>query len=109
MKENLNMNYRDIAKELGRNERTIWTAYKKANEKQKEPIKISETEIDLPISIFENNELTILESIIIYLKNNGKKYSEIGKLLYRDQRNIWTIYSRAINKIKKEKEEGKKY
>jgi hypothetical protein len=100
MKENLNMNYRDIAKELGRNERTIWTAYKKANEKQKEHLKINETEINLPISIFESKELTILESIIIYLKNEGKKYSEIGELLYRDQRNIWTIYSRAIKKIK---------
>jgi parallel beta-helix repeat protein len=102
MKENLNMNYRDISKELGRNERTIWTAYKKANEKQKEPIKIKETEINLPTFIFEDNELTILESIVIYLKKEGKRYSEIGELLYRDQRNIWTIYSRAIKKLKME-------
>jgi hypothetical protein len=101
MRENLNMNYREIAKELGRNERTIWTAYKKASEKQKEPIKLKETGINLPISIFENKKLTILESLIVYLKDKeGRKYSEIAKLLYRDQRNIWTIYSRAIKKLK---------
>jgi hypothetical protein len=99
MKENLNMNYREIAREIERDERTIWTAYKKACEKQKEHVRIKETEINLPISIFENKKLTILEAIIIYLKEKGKKYSEIAKLLDRDPRNIWTIYSKAINKI----------
>jgi len=100
MKENLNMNYSDIAKELERNERTIWTAYNKAINKQKESIKPKETKIFLPISIFENNKLTILESVIIYLKQKGLKYIEIAKSLNRDQRNIWTIYSRATKKIK---------
>ncbi len=101
MKENMKMNYREIAKELRRDERTIWTAYKKTTEKQEEQIKPKETEINLPISIFENKELTILEAIIIYLKEKEMKYSEIAELLNRDQRNIWTIYSRAIKKINK--------
>ena len=100
MKENLNMSYREISKEIGRDERTIWTSYKKAKEKQKEPIKVKETKIKLPISIFENKELTILESLIVYLKEKEMKYSEIAEFLERNQRNIWTIYSRAIKKIK---------
>jgi DNA-directed RNA polymerase specialized sigma24 family protein len=29
------------------------------------------------------------------------KFSEIAELLERDQRNIYTIYSRAVKKIKK--------
>ena len=33
MKENLNMKYVEIAKALGRDERTIWTSYKKSKEK----------------------------------------------------------------------------
>jgi hypothetical protein len=101
MKENLDMTYKEISEELGRNERTIWTAYKKAIEKQKLPIKIKETEVFLPISMFENKNLTILESVVVYLKKKRMKYSEIAKLLNRDQRNIWTIYSRAIKKIEK--------
>jgi len=100
MKENLNRSYRDIARELKRDERTIWTAYKKAIEKQKEKIEIKETKINLPISIFEDKKFTILESTIIYLKKEGFKFSEIGKLLDRDPRNIQTIYSRTIKKIK---------
>ncbi len=98
MKENLNMNYREIAKEIGRNERTIWTAYKKAKEKQKENVNADKETIYVPLSIFQNKKLTILESIILYLKEKGMKYSEIGKLLNRDQRNVWTVYSRAIKK-----------
>jgi hypothetical protein len=98
MKENLNMNYHEIAKELKRNERTIWTAYKNAKEKTKKPIKIKKTEIFLPTSIFENENLTVLESCIIYLKEKEMKFSEIAELLNRDQRNIWSVYSRAIKK-----------
>ena len=99
MKENLKMSYREIAKELGRDERTIWTAYKKANEKQKEPLKIKETKIFFPISAFENKKLTVLESMIIYLKEKGFNFKEIADMLDRDQRNIWTIYSKAKSKI----------
>ena len=98
MKENLNMTYSEIARKLGRNERTIWTAYKKAVKKQSGPIKIREDTINIPLEVFENERLTVLEAIIIYLKEKGKKYSEIGKLLNRDQRNVWTIYSKAIDK-----------
>jgi len=100
MKENLNMSYSEIAEELNRDERTIWTAYKKAKEKQKESIKIKETEILVPTSILKDRKLTILESIIVYLKEKGMKYSEIAELLDRDQRNIWTVYSRAKKKLK---------
>ncbi len=101
MKENLNMTYSEIAKEIGRNERTIWTSYKKAKEKQKEIFSEEKKGILVPISIFGNNELTIFESVISYLKNKGIKYSEIAKLLNRDQRNIRTIYIRTLNKKKR--------
>jgi len=47
--------------------------------------------------------LTILESAILYLKGKGMRFSEIGKLLERDERNIWTTYSRAIKKLANEK------
>ena len=97
------MNYKEIASKLKRDQRTIWAAYKKASEKMKEPMEIKETKMFLPISIFKDERLTILESTIIYLREKGMKYSEIAKLLERDQRNIWTIYSRAIRKRNKEK------
>ena len=99
MKENLGMSYHEIADKLERDERTIWTAYHKAIQKQHQMIEAKETRVFLPVSIFENRELTILESIIVYLRKKEMKYSEIAKLLDRDQRNIWTIYSKAIKKL----------
>jgi len=101
MKENLSMNYHQIAEILNRDERTIWTAYNKAKTKQSKPIRIKKTSMLMPVSIFKNKKLTTLESIIIHLKQKQKqmRYSEIAKLLNRDQRNIWTIYSRAIKKL----------
>ena len=101
MKENLSMSYHEIGELLGRDERTIWTAYRKAKEKQPEPITIKETGIYLLLSMINNNKFTILESIILYLKEKGMKYSEIASLLSRDQRNIWTIYSRAVKKMER--------
>lgn len=101
MKENLEMNYHEIAELLNRDDRTIWTAYNKAKKKQKEKIKIRKTKSSFPLSIFKNKKLTILESVTLYLKQKQLKYCEIGKLLNRDQRNIWTIYSRATKKSKK--------
>jgi DNA-directed RNA polymerase specialized sigma24 family protein len=97
MKENLNLSYHEIAKLLNRDDRTIWTSYNRAVRKQPKPIKV--TSGTVPFSIFKE-KLTILEAIIVHLKKQ-MKYIEIAKLLSRDQRNIWTIYSRAARKIKR--------
>ena len=99
LKENLEKSYSEIGKILNRNPRTIWTAYSKAIGKTKEPIEIKETDIFIPISMLKNRKLTVLESIIIYLKEKGMRYSEIAELLERDERNIWTICSNAIKKL----------
>jgi hypothetical protein len=101
MKENLSMSYHEIAIELARNDRTVWTAYKKAAEKQKERIKAEGCEIFIPASIFKNRSLTVLEAMIVYLKEKNLKYSKIAQILNRDQRNIWTLYSLALKKLNK--------
>ena len=99
LKENLGMNYHKIAQELNRDDRTIWTAYKKACEKKKEKIKVRKEDLSIPFEIFKDRRFTILESIIAYLRNKGMKFKEIASLLERDSRNIQTIYSRAVKKI----------
>ena len=100
MKENLDLSYHEIAKELNRDERTIWTAFKRASEKQTEKLEPKESDNFIDANIFKNREYTPLETLIIYLREEGMKYSEIGKLLDRDQRNIWTIYNRITRNKK---------
>ena len=54
----------------------------------------------IDFSIFRNAKLTIFESLIEYLKEEKQfTYHKIGLILGRDERNIWTVYSRTRSKI----------
>jgi len=97
MKENLRMSYHEIALELNRDDRTIWTAYNKAKDK-KVRARARESSIIVPLEIFKNRKLTVLEAVIIYLRKQKIKYKEIASLLERDVRNVQTINSRAVKK-----------
>ena len=53
----------------------------------------------LPISIFNNSELSCLETIVKYLKEElSLRYHEIALGLNRDDRTIWTTYNNASRK-----------
>ena len=56
----------------------------------------------IPISIFNNSELSCLEAIVKYLKEEfGLRFSRIAVLLNRDDRTIWSTYNAACKKRKK--------
>ena len=98
LKENLDLDYSTIAKLLKRNRRAVWQAYKNAVKKFSEKLKPEETEYNIPVSALKA-ELSILEATVAYLKDEyGLSYHEIGELLQRDERTIWTVYSRAKKK-----------
>ncbi len=60
----------------------------------------------IPNTVFFDDKLAILESVVEYLKEEkGLNYRQIGQLLNRDERNIWTVYSR----VRKKREASKKY
>ncbi|MBW2984883.1 hypothetical protein KY361_07210 [Candidatus Woesearchaeota archaeon] len=60
-----------------------------------------EKEVLLPISIFDNKKLSALETITKYLKENKKlSFHQIGVLLNRDERCIWTTYNNSKKKMK---------
>jgi hypothetical protein len=55
--------------------------------------------VKIPVSLFSNNKLGIMEVLVRYLKENClMNYSKIGKILNRDARTIWTIYQTSIKK-----------
>ncbi|MBW2974023.1 hypothetical protein KY346_06575 [Candidatus Woesearchaeota archaeon] len=54
--------------------------------------------IQVPVEIF-SIELSPAEAVVKYLKDYEKlTYSQIGKVLNRDQRGIWGAYRRALQK-----------
>ncbi len=101
LKENKGMRFAEIARTLNRDRRTIGLNYKNST-RVKEKIEIENGEIFAPVEIFADRRLSILESAVYYLKVEGYKNVEISKMLGKDQRNVWTLYSRAMKKLKNE-------
>ena len=104
LRENLNLSSKEIAKITKRSVKTIYQAYNSANKKAKKRFEIKEAKYYLPVSALTNRKLGVLESVVKFLKENYElNYSEIGRLLGRDPRTIWTAYSRAIGKVRGKK------
>lgn len=53
---------------------------------------------NIPLEILQDRTVSVLEAIVEFLKNKGLSFHEIGILLNRDERNMWTIHSRALKK-----------
>ena len=55
----------------------------------------------IPSTIFRDRALKVLEVLVEFLRDQkGMNYHEIGLLLNRDERTIWTVYNRAKKKRK---------
>jgi hypothetical protein len=99
LKENKGMSYSEIALTLNRDDRTVWINYRNALMKKDTRMRISRTSITLPLAIFADRRLSVLEAAIRYLREKGMKNSEVSRLLNKDPRNTYTLYSRAMKKL----------
>tara|TARA_Y100000031_G_C8153557_1_gene353519 strand:- start:572 stop:976 length:405 start_codon:yes stop_codon:yes gene_type:complete len=97
----LDLSYHEIGVLLNRDDRTIWTlcrrAQKKSGHLEKEGIVQIKTAI--PTSIFKDRSISIMEALVEHLRERYS-YREIGKMLNRNERTIWTIYDRVKKKRK---------
>jgi len=99
LKENLKLRYIDIAKLLNRDQRTIWVTYNNSKKKRQDSLNVEQSEYVVPLSIFSDRNLSVLENLVSYLKDNyDLRYVEIAGLLNRDERNIWGVYNKAKKK-----------
>ena len=99
LKENLDYTFSRISTMLNRNERTIWTTYKNACKRN--IVLETDSEYFIPVSLFKNRQLSVLEIISQYLHEEKKlTFKKISILLGKDQRTIWTCYHRSEKKLK---------
>lgn len=92
LKDDQKLSFKKIADKIGRSYRAVWGAYSK-NE-----LKYTSTEYMIPLNAFKS-KLSILETAVKFLKEHYElRYTEIAKLLNKDQRTIWTVYKRAQQK-----------
>ncbi len=55
----------------------------------------------LPVDLFADRTLSVLEVMVRWLKEEQNlSYHEIALLLNRNDRTIWTVYSRVTKKMK---------
>lgn len=95
LKEEQSLKLKEIAAILNRNSKTIWTTYNNASKKMPEPATLKNINMYLPLKLFQNREVSPLEVVINYLKDDlGFKNHEIAVMLHRDQRTIWATYNR---------------
>jgi len=100
LKEERKFSLRKISGVLKRDERNVWHVYDKAKKKYPKKFIVKKSEIYIPISIFHDRRLSVLEAIVVYLKDSlSLTYHQIAVLLSRDDRTIWTCYSRAKKKL----------
>jgi DNA-directed RNA polymerase specialized sigma24 family protein len=97
--------FSSIARMLNRNDRTIWATYHqalRADSVKIPPVSIHHELLFIPINIFYTRKTSVLESIVLYLKNEeGLSFNEISNLLGKNYRTIWTVYRRGLQKITK--------
>ena len=100
LKKNQGFRFHDIALELNRDDRSIWKTYQQAKSKSKSSFESRKNELIIPIAIFKNRNLSILENLFVYLKFELKiSVKKISFLTNKNISTIWTVYSRSKKKV----------
>jgi len=99
LKENLGLTFSRIAELTNRDQRVIGKTYHNSENKLSKPFAIKKTAFYIPLSIFRDKSLGVLETLVYYLKEEKQlTFHKIALLLNRDDRTIWTTYHRAVKK-----------
>lgn len=102
LKDYHHFTYHSIASLINRDDRTIWTVYQHAAKKQKKKFILKKDGVMIPVKILQDRRLSVLEQIVTYLKEYyGFTYHQIAVLIKRDDRTIWTVYQRGLQKVKR--------
>jgi|SRR3989338_1836780 len=99
LRENQSLNFVKIAELTNRNQKALCRTYHNSKAKLKESFKETGSEFYFPVYILKNRELSVLETIVLYLKEKlNLSLVKISSLLKRDPSTIWTVYNRALKK-----------
>ncbi|MBU0757609.1 MAG: hypothetical protein KKF44_06070 [Nanoarchaeota archaeon] len=96
LKETLGKTYHETAELLNRDDRTVWSTYNNSLKKYRGKLKIGPSSDAIPLSIFADRKYSVLESIVVFLKNTRQKsFNEIAEKLKKNYQTIWTTYRKA--------------
>ncbi len=99
LRETKKLKFSVMAKILGRNQISLSTSYRNARKKYTRTLNIPESKWHIPAIIFQNRQLSVLESIVLYMKKEYRMHNTtIATVLGKDPRTIWTVLQRIKNK-----------
>jgi hypothetical protein len=94
LREEWRLSNKGTSQILHKSQQSVWSTYRAARRKRQRSLRAEPSGHDLPLTIFLP-ELTVFESIVLFLKEErGLRFSEIARLIGRDQRSIWQTYRR---------------
>ncbi|MBS3072264.1 hypothetical protein J4477_00315 [Candidatus Pacearchaeota archaeon] len=94
LKEEQNLTFHEISKLLKRNEKNLWHTYYNAKKKNPSKFKVYNTDLQISLDIF-SNKIPPMKTIVKYLREQKSlSYHDIGLLLKKNERTIWTSYNR---------------
>jgi hypothetical protein len=86
---------------LNRSEKQLWHTYNNAKKKFSGALPIKSS-VYVPESVFTDRRVSPTEGLVVFLREIAKmKFSEISFLLNRNEKTVWTSYSRAKKKYEK--------
>jgi hypothetical protein len=96
LREDRAMSPSQIVQLTGRTKQGVYQTYKNACKRHPGRLMASSVGYVFPIRQISQGRYTILETIVVYLKEQYHlSFSSIAKLLHRDPRTIWTVFNRA--------------
>jgi len=99
LREEFDLGYNEIASLINRDERGIWGTYRRAKQKMDEPFTIKEAKFFIPISIFKDRKLSILENAVKYLiETYDLTTYKIAKILNKKPSTLWSVSNRVKTK-----------
>jgi len=99
LREEAGLSNSSVSSMLGRSQQVCWNTYSNSKKKLPGRLEFGFSNNDIPVRIFRDSTLSILEAIVVFLKDeSGLSYHEIAMLLKRDDRTIWTVHDRAGRK-----------
>jgi len=99
LKEHGQLRYADIARALNRDQRGIWCTYRRAQQKHPQEFAVKPSPHTVPVSLFTERKLSILEHVVSHLRGNGMPLKDIAQLVNKHPSTIATVHSRVRRKL----------
>jgi len=96
LKEDIGLTHKEVSEIIGRHIGAVAITYSNAKKKFSGKLDVSDGE-QIPVSIFLNRKLSVLENLALYLSDKFT-VNQISELLMKNPQTIYTVLRRARNK-----------